>query len=134
VAKISHACSNVARRGQRYGKKSGFTKTEKRFQELQNYFQFNSCMIRGCNYGKTFDIHRYISGKDGGKYEIGNMFAICPNHHAEIHRGVIQIVKINNCELEITEANRLDEDTVLKAAGGKTFVSSSLTASAEYER
>ena len=58
-------------------------------------------MIEGCEYNKTYDIHRLIKGKDGGKYEVGNMFAICPNHHAEIHRGLIEVEKIDDKTLKI---------------------------------
>ncbi len=66
-------------------------------------------MVLGCNYNKCYDIHRLIEGKDGGLYEIGNMFAICPNHHAEVHRGLIKLIKINNYTLE---GVRIDEETV----------------------
>ena len=58
-------------------------------------------MIEGCKYDKTFDWHRIIPGKEGGKYEIGNMFAICPNHHAEITRKIIQVEKVNDYTLRI---------------------------------
>ncbi len=58
-------------------------------------------MIVGCSYKKTFDIHRLISGKSGGKYEIGNMYAICPDHHAEVSRGSIALEKIADDQLRI---------------------------------
>jgi predicted restriction endonuclease len=58
-------------------------------------------MIENCVYDKTFDIHRYVWGKDGGKYEIGNMFAICPNHHAEITRKIISVVKVDDKTLRV---------------------------------
>ena len=57
-------------------------------------------MVDGCNYSKTYDIHRLIEGKNGGKYVIGNMFAICPNHHAEAHRHILQFTKINDYQLK----------------------------------
>ena len=66
-------------------------------------FDFKCCMVQGCNYNKTYDIHRLIEGKIGGKYEIGNMFAICPNHHAETHRGIIKLQKINDYTLKAIE-------------------------------
>jgi hypothetical protein len=70
---------------------------------LQEKFVICSCMIQGCEYNKTFDVHRLINGKDGGLYEIGNMFAICPNHHAEIHRGLTVVEKVSDTELKIKE-------------------------------
>ena len=59
-------------------------------------------MIEGCEYNRVYVVHRIVEGKDGGKYEIGNMFAICPNHHAEIHSKLISVMKINDWTLQIT--------------------------------
>ncbi len=60
-------------------------------------------MVLGCDYDKAYDIHRLVPGKEGGSYEFGNMFAICPNHHAEVSKGLIKLEKINNCQLRIVE-------------------------------
>lgn len=57
-------------------------------------------MVSGCSYNKTYDIHRLAPG-DG--YVIGNMFAICPNHHAEIHRGFVSLEKTDDCTLRLIE-------------------------------
>lgn len=43
------------------------------------------CMVGGCEYQEFHEVHRIVSGKDGGKYETENIAAICPNHHREIH-------------------------------------------------
>lgn len=68
---------------------------------LKNTFNFLCCMVQGCDYNITFDIHRFVPGNQGGKYEIGNMFVICPNHHAEVSRGIIEFEKISDFELKI---------------------------------
>jgi len=60
-------------------------------------------MVEGCTYNKTYDIHRVIEGKHGGEYKIGNMFAICPMHHAEITRKIIEVNKVNDCTLRIKD-------------------------------
>jgi hypothetical protein len=60
-------------------------------------------MVDGCDYDRTFDIHRFVSGRSGGHYGIGNMFAICPNHHAEVTRKIIKLEKINDYTLRIVE-------------------------------
>lgn len=100
----SKSCSGKVTRN-RTGTKKGFhvrkNSTKERLQLLKDTFDFSSCMVRGCNYNKTYDIHRLIYGKNGGKYIIGNMFAICPNHHAECHRGIIKFTKISDSELII---------------------------------
>src|ERR1035437_9291762 len=75
--------------------------TERKLFVLRDRFHFTHCMIQGCAYDKTYDIHRLIPGKQGGKYEIGNIFAICPNHHAETHRKLIVLQKVNNYTLKI---------------------------------
>lgn len=59
------------------------------------------CAIEGCTYNTTHDMHRLVPGRDGGLYEIGNMFSLCPNHHAEIERGIIVVNKVDNCTLRI---------------------------------
>lgn len=67
---------------------------------LKQTFNFESCMVQGCDYDKTYDLHRLVEGKNGGEYKIGNMFAICPNHHAEVHRGIVKLTKVSDCELK----------------------------------
>lgn len=57
------------------------------------------CMVKGCHYKTTHDVHRLIPGRSGGKYEPENSFALCPNHHAEVHRGFITLEKSGDMEL-----------------------------------
>ena len=76
------------------------TRVARNLKLLKLTFDFKNCMVDGCNYSKTYDIHRLIEGKNGGKYVIGNMFAICPNHHAEAHRHILQFTKINDYQLK----------------------------------
>ena len=96
----SRECSNSARRGVSYSKSGWGNATQRRMSTLKNAFDFESCMVEGCHYSKTLDVHRLVGGKDGGEYVIGNMFAICPNHHAEEHRGICSLIKVNNKTLK----------------------------------
>lgn len=96
----NRVCSNKGRRGIKYNK-SYSNASQGRLETLRKKFNFLSCMIEGCDYSKTFDVHRHVSGKEGGKYEIGNMFAICPQHHAEITRNIIVVNKISDCVLRV---------------------------------
>ena len=57
-------------------------------------------MVKSCSYNRTHDIHRLIPGKDGGEYILGNMFALCPNHHAEVHRKLTILEQIGSLELK----------------------------------
>lgn len=99
----SRACSNRGRRGISYSSNSWGNKSRRNLAVLVNTFHFDSCMVEGCNYNRTYDIHRLIEGKNGGDYVIGNMFAICPNHHAEVTRGLIKLEKIDDQTLRIKE-------------------------------
>lgn len=94
-------CANKLRLGKKYTKAFTGNMAERKINHLRKYFEFDSCMIEGCDYNKCYEVHRHIPGKDGGEYVIGNMFAICPNHHAEVTRGIITLSKISDCVLRI---------------------------------
>lgn len=97
----SRICSNKNRTGLKYSKSKYSSNSERNLAKLKNEFNFTHCMLEGCQYKKVFDVHRLVAGRFGGQYEIGNMFAICPNHHAEIERGIIRVEKVNNFTLRI---------------------------------
>ena len=97
----SRSCANTSRRGSNYGKQAMLNQSRRLFDILHKSFDFSFCMVEGCTYRTTFNIHRLVTGKNGGKYEIGNMFAICPNHHAEVTRGLIHFGKVNNSQIRI---------------------------------
>jgi len=99
----SRTCSNLGRKGIAYNQSivKAPNSSQRNLKLLMKTFNFTSCMVEGCQYNKVYEIHRLIEGKYGGKYEIGNMFAICPNHHAEIHKGIISVSKVNNFTLRI---------------------------------
>lgn len=92
------SCANSVRIGMRYGK--GRT-TAQRKAKLIELAGSDRCMVRGCEYDRTVDVHRFIPGKEGGEYAIGNMFLVCPNHHAEVTRGLTKLRKLNHTELEV---------------------------------
>lgn len=96
----SRGCSNSSRKGSSYSKKNYTNKSQEKLAQLKNKFNFTTCMVKGCKYSTTFDIHRLKPGREGGEYIIGNMFAICPNHHAEIERGYVYVRKIDDSTLE----------------------------------
>lgn len=97
----SRICANHGRAGSKYPGKGLPNDSQRKLFLLKQKFKFDSCMVIGCNYNVTYDIDRLIPGKNGGKYEIGNMFAVCPNHHAEKTRGTADFIKINDYTLDI---------------------------------
>ena len=103
----SKSCANSLRKGSKYAKFIRGNVARRRVDFLRDTFgdNFQHCMVFGCCYNRTYAVHRLVEGKDGGKYEIGNMFAICPNHHQEIHSKIILVEKVNNYTLRITKDN-----------------------------
>jgi len=95
----SKGCANIGRKGIKYTKNQKQNSSRRRLDLLEKQFDFQDCMIKGCNYNRTYNVHRLLPGKEGGKYAIGNMFAICPNHHAEVHANLITLEKINDYTL-----------------------------------
>lgn len=104
----SKSCANKGKRYDWSTKKNDNPKNNRasRLKLLEGVFRFKECMVEGCEYDKVFDIHRHINGKDGGQYVIGNMFAICPNHHAEHHRKIIRLEKINDFTMRVVEITK----------------------------
>lgn len=39
------------------------------------------CEITACFWPHKIQRHRINPGRDGGKYKLGNVIALCPNHH-----------------------------------------------------
>lgn len=97
----SRSCSNKGRKGTKYIGLNAGNASQQRLAALKERFGFSRCMVEGCYYDKTFDVHRFVPGRSGGLYKIGNMFAICPNHHAEHTRGLIEFVKLDDSSLRV---------------------------------
>lgn len=129
----SKGCGNTGRRGSNYSRTKFRNPTIARLELLKNTFSFDSCMVDGCHYNTTYDIHRHVPGRDGGKYEIGNMFAICPNHHAEITRKIIVVDKMTDCRLVIRKDNPIGDGSTLERCRAMSLGSSTLPPSAVYE-
>ena len=105
----SHSCSNLARRGITYTGNKLLHNQARLLIELSKRSGCDHCMVDGCSYSKTLDVHRLTQGKFGGKYGFDNIYAICPNHHAELHRGVITLVPIGEFQLKALETGVLSQ-------------------------
>jgi hypothetical protein len=102
----SKSCAGIRNRaGKKKGDKKRKSSNSTKLEKLRKKFHLKKCMVVGCEYNKTFDLHRFDEGRNGGKYVEGNMFAICPNHHAEYHRGLIIFKKVSDSELLIVETS-----------------------------
>lgn len=92
-------CANKGRKGIKYPKDAHGNLSRKRLAQLQQKFGQLACMLEGCGYDKVLEVHRHLPGSRGGEYKIGNMFSICPNHHAEITRGLLKVKKVSDHRL-----------------------------------
>ena len=63
-------------------------------------------MVGGCTYTTTIDLHRVQEGQNGGQYTPDNTFMLCPNHHAEHHRGVVDLRVVGPFQLEAVPTNK----------------------------
>lgn len=45
-----------------------------RREMLEKEYGVCSCMVEGCSYSRTLDVHRYTPGKAGGEYVVGTCF------------------------------------------------------------
>lgn len=62
-----------------------------------------SCMI--CGFDIAVTIHHIKPISDGGKNNPDNLSVLCPNHHAMVHKGLIQdseLISITSKHLEVT--------------------------------
>ena len=59
----------------------------------------NKCMIPGCNYNKILEAHHKLYKQDGGKMTRENGILLCPNHHAEVHHGLLNLALLKWEEL-----------------------------------
>lgn len=110
----SATCSNKARRGMRYTGEKILNYRSRLLIELQTLSGIQVCMVAGCGYGRTLDLHRVHQGKDGGEYTPTNTFALCPNHHAEVHRKVIRLVVKGPFQLEAEDTGAVNQLTKYK--------------------
>lgn len=69
------------------GSKKKGTSRAKRSATAPKYCEWIDAKTgRKCGYDKIVQRHRIEPGREGGKYTLGNVIALCPNHHAEADR------------------------------------------------
>lgn len=52
----------------------------------------HKCMV--CGYNILVEAHHILPGVEGGKMTLSNGCLLCPNHHAEAHAGIIDIIAL----------------------------------------
>ena len=56
-----------------------------------------SCFV--CGYDKLLEAHHIIPTSTGGKNTVLNGILLCPNHHAEVHAGILTVALLKQGEL-----------------------------------
>lgn len=90
------------------------------------------CEIPGCTYTRYFQRHRIIPGRDGGRYKLGNVIALCPNHHKEADEGLIpadELLEIVRLRIADGEANESYQSAVGEPEEGGSSPASESAAS-----
>lgn len=89
------------------------------FKNTRNYRKGlipNRCEIPGCEFTAMVTRHRIKPGRKGGRYILGNVIGLCPNHHALAELGhytqyeLFQIV-LYRIKLEQMEKQKVREST-----------------------
>jgi hypothetical protein len=66
------------------------------------------CEIANCDWPYKIQRHRIWPGKEGGKYRLGNVISLCPNHHWASDHGYLSREEL----FEIVE-HRLKKDGIV---------------------
>jgi len=73
-----------------------------------------------CGYALSVDVHHLIPRSEGGKDEFNNLSVLCPNHHREIHLGILTVENITNIRkqklVEMAEGDSASRINVLKTS------------------
>lgn len=60
------------------------------------------CEIPGCGFDDVLEIHHLVPKKSGGTDDLSNLIILCPNHHAMLHHGLVQINARTHSHIKIT--------------------------------
>ena len=56
--------------------------------------EINGYRCQVCGYGKIVEAHHMTPQIDGGRSTIANGILLCPNHHAEAHAGLVDLMAL----------------------------------------
>jgi hypothetical protein len=70
----------------------------------------HKCMV--CDYGVIVEAHHVTPRCDGGKSSIDNGVLLCPNHHAEAHAGLFDLIALSKSGELLEKQTSLLSETV----------------------
>lgn len=95
----SYACAYNARRGSQPGSLN--QNVRRKLKELSFSTYGEQCEL--CGYRVSVDVHHLIPRSENGKGEVSNLAVLCPNHHREVHIGILSrndILKIRKLKTQ----------------------------------
>ncbi len=69
-------------------------------------FSFYGEKCEVCGYALSVDVHHLIPRSQNGKDDADNLAVLCPNHHREVHIGILDkedILKFRQLLVEVAE-------------------------------
>lgn len=83
------------------------------------------CEYPGCDWPYKIQRHRIMPGRDGGKYKLGNVIGLCPNHHWLADEGLLSaeyLAEIVYRRIElIGDTEIIDSETSAGTGGPEEF-------------
>lgn len=101
----SYACANNAKRGKQPGHLN--QNVRRKLKEIAFSTYGEQCEV--CGYRLSVDVHHLIPRSENGRGEVYNLAVLCPNHHREVHIGILSrndIFKIR----KLTIQNRVEAE------------------------
>lgn len=70
------------------------------------------CEFPGCDWPYKIQRHRIFPGREGGKYKLGNVIGLCPNHHWMADEGLLTAEYLYEIVNERIETERGEEQNI----------------------
>ena len=97
-------CKNSSKRGPNPG--SPNQNIRRRLRNTAFSIFGESCEV--CNYSVSVDVHHLIPRFENGSDEPNNLSVLCPNHHREVHNGILNkqdILRFRETLVEMPRSN-----------------------------
>lgn len=107
----SLVCKNLSKRGLQPG--SPNQNIRRKIKEVAFSTFGEKCEL--CGYALAVDVHHLTPRSEGGKHDAFNLAVLCPNHHREVHIGILtkeDIFKLRKRSVEMPSVARVQENKI----------------------
>ncbi len=109
----SLTCKYNSRRGKQPGSPNQNIRRRLKNMAFSSYGE--NCEV--CGYALSVDVHHLIPRSEDGKDEADNLAVLCPNHHREVHIGILtknDILRFRKQLVEMAEDDSASKTTLQK--------------------